>query len=87
MQLGEEGDSFDRFLLAMALWQLDNKDQARRWYGSAVQWMEKNEQHALDEDLRQDLARFHDEAARLLGMKDRPMTNEKQSPRVGAPGG
>jgi tetratricopeptide (TPR) repeat protein len=85
MQLGEGGDSFDRFLLAMAHWQLGNKDQARRWYGLAVQWMEQNEQHALEEYLREDLARFQDEAAQLLGMKDRPGTNERQNPGVGKP--
>jgi tetratricopeptide (TPR) repeat protein len=86
MQQGEGGDSFDRVLLAMAHWQLGNKDEARRWYSSAVRWMEENEQHALDEWLREDLARFHDEAAQVLGMKDRPMTDEKQNPGVGAPG-
>src|SRR5439155_15876758 len=51
MQLGSGGDSFDRFFLAMAHWQLGNKEQARKWYALGVQWMEKNEQQALAAEL------------------------------------
>jgi eukaryotic-like serine/threonine-protein kinase len=80
MQLGSGGDSFDRFLLAMTHWRLGDKEQARKWYSLAVQWTEKNEQHALDEDLRQDLTRIHAEAAELLGIKDPPTTKEREQP-------
>ena len=43
MQLRKGGDSFDWFFLAMAHWQLGNKDEARKWYDQAVEWMEKNQ--------------------------------------------
>ena len=55
--------SFNAFFLAMAHWQLDEKDEAHKWYDRAVEWMEKNKQQ--DEELK----RFRDEAADLLGVK------------------
>ena len=58
-----DGDSFDWFFLAMAHWQLGEKDEARKWYDQAVQWMEKNQPQ--DEELR----RFRAEAEELLGIK------------------
>jgi site-specific recombinase XerD len=60
MELGKGGSSFDFFFLAMAHWRLGNKDKARRWHDSAVQWMDKN-QPKNDE-----LIRFRTEAAELL---------------------
>src|SRR4029450_4177385 len=51
------GDSFDSYFLAMAHWQLDEKDEARKWYEQAVEWMEKNKPE--DEELK----RFREEAA------------------------
>lgn len=57
--------SFDGFFLAMAHWQRGNKDEARKWYDQAVQWMEKNQPQ--NEELR----RFRTEAAELLGIKER----------------
>ena len=33
----------DWFFLAMARWQLGEKDKAREWYDRAVQWMDKNQ--------------------------------------------
>jgi tetratricopeptide (TPR) repeat protein len=53
-----------RFFLAMAHWQLGNKEQAHKWYDRAMQWMEKNQ----SED-PEGLRRFRDEAAALLGLK------------------
>jgi hypothetical protein len=44
----------------MAHWRLGNKDKARRWYDSAVQWMDKN-QPRDDEFIR-----VRTEAAELL---------------------
>ena len=50
MDLRKGGDSFDWFFLAMAHWQLDHKEEARKWYDQAVRWMEKNAPQ--DEELR-----------------------------------
>ena len=65
MQLlsGKE-ESFNTFFLAMAHWQLDEKDEARKWYDQALEWMEKNKPQ--DEELK----RFRAEVAELLGLKE-----------------
>ena len=42
MDLRKGGDSIDWFFLAMAHWQLGEKDEARKWYDKAVQWMAVN---------------------------------------------
>jgi serine/threonine protein kinase/tetratricopeptide (TPR) repeat protein len=62
MQLSKGGDSFDWFFLAMAYQQLGEKEEARQWYGRAVQWMDKNQ--PKNEELR----RFRREAVELLGV-------------------
>ena len=54
-------NSFNTFFVAMAHWQLDEKDEARKWYDEAIEWMEKNEPN--NEELRS----FRGEAAALLG--------------------
>jgi tetratricopeptide (TPR) repeat protein len=64
MQLRKGGDSFDWFFLAMAQWQLGEKEKARSWFDQAVQWMDNHQPN--DEELR----RFRAEAAGLLGIKD-----------------
>jgi tetratricopeptide (TPR) repeat protein len=61
-ELGNGGDA-SWFFLAMARWQLGDKEQARRWYGEAVAWMDK-EKPPQDEELK----RFRAEAAGLLGI-------------------
>lgn len=58
--------SFNAYLLAMAHWQLDEKDRAHAWYNRAVQWMDKNE--PTNDELR----RFRSEAAELLGLPANP---------------
>jgi non-specific serine/threonine protein kinase/serine/threonine-protein kinase len=63
MALRKGGDSLDWFFLAMAHWQLGDKEEARKCYRRAVEWMQKNKPN--DEALR----RFRAEAATLLGMK------------------
>jgi serine/threonine protein kinase/tetratricopeptide (TPR) repeat protein len=63
MGLRKGGDSLDWYFLAMAHWQLGEKEEARKWYDRAVEWMQKNKPN--DEALR----RFHAEAAELLSMK------------------
>jgi tetratricopeptide (TPR) repeat protein len=64
MTLRQGGDSYDWFFRAMACWQLGQRDEARRWYDRAVQWME---QHASD---HHELRRFRAEAAALLGLPE-----------------
>ena len=59
---GKEGGA--GFFLAMAHWQLGDKEQARMCYSQAVQWMENNEA-----DDPEELCRFRDEAAALLRLK------------------
>jgi tetratricopeptide (TPR) repeat protein len=52
-----------RFFLAMAYWQLGERDKAGQAYEQAVQWMEKNQ--PKNEELR----RFRAEAAELLELE------------------
>jgi hypothetical protein len=65
----------------MAHWRLGDKEQARKWYGRAVQWMEKNQ--LPREELRQELLRFRAEAAELLGIKNQPTAKENEKPQQG----
>src|SRR5262249_1574765 len=62
---GSFGDTYEGFFLAMAHWQLGEKDKARQWYDRAVEWMDKNQ--PKNEDLR----RFRAEAAELLELKEK----------------
>jgi WD40 repeat protein/tRNA A-37 threonylcarbamoyl transferase component Bud32 len=71
MRLRRGGDSSDWFFLAMASWQRGVKDEARKQYDQAVQWMETNRPD--DDELR----RFRAEAAELLGLKVQPPGNAK----------
>jgi tetratricopeptide (TPR) repeat protein len=68
--LGSASDSFEWFVLAMAHWQLGEKDKARSWYDRAVEWTDKNQ--PKDEELR----RFRAEAAELLRVKEK---NDRES--------
>jgi serine/threonine protein kinase len=61
-QLNDGGDGIDFFFLAMACWKQGEKDQARRWYDKAMQWMETGRPH--DPELLQ----LRAEAATLLGL-------------------
>jgi tetratricopeptide (TPR) repeat protein len=65
MELRKGGDSFDWFFLAMAHWQLGDKDKSREWHDWAVQWMDKNQ--PTNDELR----RFRAEAAELLELKEK----------------
>jgi serine/threonine protein kinase/Tfp pilus assembly protein PilF len=60
------GESFNTFFLAMAHWQLGDKEEARRWYDRAVAWMDTNQPQ--DDEMK----RFRAEAAALLGRADLP---------------
>lgn len=66
MSLNKGGDSFDWFFLAMTQWQLDRKDEARKWYDQAVEWQEKNQPKNAE------LRRFQREAAALLMITAEP---------------
>ncbi len=59
-QLRNGGDSYDWFFLAMAHWQLGEKDKARQWFDRAVQGMDKKMPKGKE------LGRFRAEAAELL---------------------
>jgi hypothetical protein len=63
--LARPDESFNSFFLAMAHWQLGEKEVARHWYDRAVTWMEKQPQN-------DDLKRFRAEAEALLGPGDLP---------------
>jgi tetratricopeptide (TPR) repeat protein len=65
MALGKGGNSNDWFFLAMAHWQLGEKDKAREWYDRAVAWMDKNQPE--NEELR----RFRAEAAQLMNLEEK----------------
>lgn len=64
IELRKGGNSVDWLFLAMAHWQLGDKEQAKKWYERAVEWMDKNKPQ--DEELK----RFRTEAAELLGIKE-----------------
>ncbi len=69
------GDSFDWFFLAMAHWQLREKENARRWYDQAVEWMEKSQPR--NEELR----RLRAEAEELLGVTTETTSKQEQAPK------
>jgi tetratricopeptide (TPR) repeat protein len=63
MQLRNGGDGFDWVFLAMAYWQSGQKDESRKWYEKAVDWIDKNQpQNAA-------LQRFRAETKELLGVE------------------
>ena len=72
MELGNGGDSYDWFFLAMAHWQLGEKERAREWYDKAEAYR-KEKQPA-----NQELQRFGEEAQVLFGMRvDQPEPNQQ----------
>ncbi len=54
------------FFLAMANWQLGQKDEARAWFDKSVAWMDKRKKDDAE------LKRFRAEAAELLGINEKP---------------
>jgi len=76
MRLGGGGQAYDFLFLAMAHWQLGEKQEAHRWYDKAVEWIEQNKLEG------EEYRRFRAEAAELLGMDDAqaqtdPSTNKQ----------
>ncbi len=67
-------NAYEGFFLAMAHWQLGEKDKAREWFDKSVQWMEK------DGKANEELRRFRAEAADLLGIKERPTPKPPEVP-------
>jgi tetratricopeptide (TPR) repeat protein len=59
--------------LAMAHWQLGDKEQARKLYNQASDWLEKNQPENVEE-----LRRFRAEAAALLEIEELPKPQEVQ---------
>jgi superkiller protein 3 len=59
-QMTNGGDHHHRFFLAMAYWQMGEKDKARQTYDAGVRWMDKNQPD--NEELR----RFRAEAEDLM---------------------
>jgi WD40 repeat protein/Flp pilus assembly protein TadD len=66
--------SHDEFFLAMARWQLGEKEKARHCYNQAVQWMQRNKPN--DEELR----RFRAEAGALLGIGEPTRAGKEKGP-------
>jgi tetratricopeptide (TPR) repeat protein len=64
MELRNGGDSSDWFFLAMAHWQLGNKDRGREFYTTAAAWM------ARFAGNNEELKRFRAEAAALLQLPE-----------------
>jgi WD40 repeat protein/serine/threonine protein kinase len=74
-------ESFDTFFLAMAHWQLDEREKARQWYDRAVLWMEKNKhQWEGKKQWPEELRRFRSEAAALLGIEAPSAELDKKMP-------
>jgi WD40 repeat protein/Flp pilus assembly protein TadD len=72
---GGHAEGYNTFFLAMSHWQLGDKEEARRWYDRAVQWVEKNP--PTDDEL----PRFRAEAAELLQIQGRTSSEPRESPR------
>jgi Tfp pilus assembly protein PilF len=64
MALSNGGSGSDWFFVAMVYWKLDEKEESRKWYDRAAQWVDKN--NPRDDQLR----RFRVEASELLGVKN-----------------
>jgi serine/threonine protein kinase/lipoprotein NlpI len=58
---GNDDNSFDGFIRAMAHWQMGNQKESRCWYNRAVEWMNNSPYYG-------DIRHFHIEAAKLLGI-------------------
>jgi tetratricopeptide (TPR) repeat protein len=61
MELRVGGDATDWFFVAMAHWQLGRREEARKWYDKAVEWMNKNQSESVE------LQRFRAAATGLIG--------------------
>jgi tetratricopeptide (TPR) repeat protein len=79
-ELGHRQDfGVNAVFIAMARWQLGERDEARRWYEKAVEWMKTKPN---DDELR----RFRSEAAVLLGSPDPAASPNQEHPSREAEG-
>ncbi len=82
MELSSGGSSIDWFFLAMAHWQLGQKDEARTWFDKSIRSMDKNQpQNDLNQRQIEDLRRFRAEAAGLLGITGPQLSTEAEAKR------
>jgi uncharacterized protein HemY len=70
MKFSDGGSASDWLFLAMAHWQLGNEEDARMWYGKAIDWMDGIKPN--DEEL----LRFRSEATQLLGLSEKEDAQE-----------
>src|SRR5262249_13439367 len=81
MPLRGGGDCFDFFFLAMANHRLGNKKAAGEWYRKGAAWLEAAKKNkawwAQYQHHEQDLLRFRAEAAQLLGIPEKGLSNNK----------
>ena len=76
MVLQKGGDACDWLFLAMAHWQLGQKEDAHKWYDQAVSWMDKNK------NPNEELSRFRAEARALFKLQGPEAPQEPEtSPR------
>jgi Flp pilus assembly protein TadD len=70
--VSDQTESINTFFLAMAHWQIGEKEKAREWCHQAVRWMEKNGEY-LEKNAanRIDLQRFRAEAEALLSVTNK----------------
>jgi tetratricopeptide (TPR) repeat protein len=67
IELSKGGNGVDLLLLALACWQVKEKEQARTAHRRAVEWAEKNRAALVkDAELREDLRRFRAETEQLI---------------------
>jgi Flp pilus assembly protein TadD len=66
--------AWNGFFLAMAHWQLGDKQKASQWYNKSVHWMEKHQ-------VRDEVIRFRAEAAALLDLPVPAAPAPKEVPR------
>jgi tetratricopeptide (TPR) repeat protein len=72
------GSPWDFFFLAMAQWQLGQKEEARKWYHQAVEWMEQRKPQG---EALEDLGPFRAEAQELLGIGKKPEPGKEKPGR------
>jgi len=67
MQRRAGGDSFDRLFLAMAHWQVGEKQEARRWYQQALEYIDHDGRTISRDFTPLDAKRIRAEARQLIG--------------------